>query len=49
MNKEIQKIINNFFKENKGNKIKKVNNRCAKKKAKCPYTAKGNCRGWCAI
>lgn len=49
MNKQIQKTIDNFFKENKGEKIKKVNNLCAKKKAKCPYTTKGNCRGYCLI
>lgn len=49
MNKEISKVINTFFKKNKGKKIKKVNNLCAKKKAKCPYTVKGNCRGYCTV
>lgn len=49
MNKQIQKTINNFFKENKGKKIKEVNNRCAKKKKVCPYTTSGKCRGWCLV
>lgn len=46
MNKEISKVINNFFKENKGKKIKKVNNLCAKKKKVCPHTQSGKCRDW---
>ena len=49
MNKEIQKTINDFYKEYGHNRIKKVNNRCAKKKTRCPYTKGGNCRGYCQI
>jgi len=49
MNKEIQKTINNFYKEYGHNKVKKVNNRCAKKKRVCPYNKSGKCRGWCLV
>jgi len=49
MNKEIKKIIDDFFKKYGNSKIKELNNLCAKKKKVCPYTTKGNCRGWCLI
>lgn len=47
VSKEIQKEINNFYKKYGNSKYKKVNGRCIKNKIKCPYTANGNCRGWC--
>jgi len=49
INKEIKMQIDNFFKKYGNSKIKKVNNRCAKKKAKCPYTISGRCRGYCLV
>lgn len=49
MNKEIDKTIKDFFKKYENSKIKEVNNRCAKKKTKCPYTKGGNCRGYCEV
>ena len=47
MTKVIEKTINDFYKEHGHNKYKKVNSKCIKNKIKCPYTASGNCRGWC--
>jgi len=49
LKKDIQKEIDNFFKKYGNSKIKKVNNRCAKKKKICPYTTNGKCRGWCLV
>ena len=47
MNKEIQDKINKFFEQYGKNKIKQINGFCFKGKKKCPYTARGSCRGWC--
>ena len=41
--------IDKFFEECGKNKIKPVNNHCAKRKKTCPYTVSGNCRGWCMV
>ena len=46
-NDEIQKEIDNFFKEHGKNKYKEINGNCFKNKKKCPYTKSGSCRGWC--
>lgn len=45
--KDIQKRINEFYKEYGKNKPKQINGFCIKGKKKCKYTTSGNCRGWC--
>ena len=42
---EIQKRIDEFYKQYGKNKPKIANNRCPRRKKKCPYTASGTCQG----
>ena len=50
MDKQIQDKIDKFFEQYGKNKIKQINNHCAKRKKTCPHLKDGKCiRGWCLV